>query len=243
MNQFQNVPADAYRRIIHMLDIQTILNICRSDIYAREICNDQFFQEYITRNYNPNDFGLNKWDNNIFQNSIINNNGRIKTWKQILERLNEKKIIKINMKVISDNLGIIEMPIYFNDNLFDIFNRYLDLTENIELPDYYAEKYAMRKKMISTMSPDLATRLIVYNLELVLNISGNIYKILGLNTYTISMSQQPKIGILSEDELKSGLLFFDPVLDIDMNRLIGSIITDKISLFDSIIEAEGKLII
>ncbi len=40
---FKNIPIDMYRKILLKLDPEELINLCETDSYAIEICDDNFF--------------------------------------------------------------------------------------------------------------------------------------------------------------------------------------------------------
>ena len=110
-NYFVNLPIDMYKKILFKLDPQSLINICKTDSYARNVCNDKFYYEYIIKNYDPDLFNLLDW-NNVFDNSsmihdIITDYGKIRNWKGIFESLNEKKILLGRIVTIEETPKIV----------------------------------------------------------------------------------------------------------------------------------------
>jgi hypothetical protein len=109
MDYLQYLPIDIYKEILFLLGPDQIYNICLINKYTKETCDNHFYKEYIIRNYNPDDYMIELWDNDILENKNFNHKNskadlldypRLKhkrqvqvSWKDILNRLNYTKII------------------------------------------------------------------------------------------------------------------------------------------------------
>ena len=121
----REVPIDMVKRILYLLNTEDLQAECRSNKYVSSICqDDEFFHEYISRNFDPSKFGTQKWDNSIFQNNYINNDGTINTWKSLLGRIISKREIKFRWKYqVFLEPQRVPIFIYFYDTIEDIVER------------------------------------------------------------------------------------------------------------------------
>lgn len=137
-----DVPSDMVRRILFLLNPEDLQSECRSNKYISSICQDNnFFREYIQRNFDPIKYDLEKWDNSIFENYLINPDETIINWKLVFKRLVSKKNILVKLYMIKirpprspdepidsykEYIKDINIPIYFSDSIKNIVLRLLD---------------------------------------------------------------------------------------------------------------------
>ena len=97
----KSIPKETYQKVLFLLSPKDLLQICDTDKYVQTICDDNFYREYIQRNYDPLFFGFDNWNNTIFDNEIFN--VQRNKWKDILQIILRHKIIplKINNKQFS----------------------------------------------------------------------------------------------------------------------------------------------
>ena len=80
----KTIPKETYQKILKLLEPPDLLRICETNKYAQNICDNNFYREYIKKKYNPSYFGFDKWDNNIFNNKTFIFNNNPTTWNDIL---------------------------------------------------------------------------------------------------------------------------------------------------------------
>ena len=112
-----SVPNDMVKKILLLLDPQDLQSECQSNRYVSSICqDDDFFHEYINKNFDPTLFGVEQWDNSVFQNRNFNVSKN--SWKELFQKLLLVKFIPIEVGEIRDMI-----PIYSSDSLMDINER------------------------------------------------------------------------------------------------------------------------
>ena len=138
---FTMIPVEMYKKILFKLNPQSLINICETDVYAKNICNKKFFQEYIMKNYGP---------------KIL----ELPNWKSISKRLNEKKTLSSEIfNIIEDSedsedseeydeidsfdqqeeifIKDISFDIYFMDTGLTILERVNTLLQNEGIESYF----------------------------------------------------------------------------------------------------------
>ena len=231
-NLIQSIPLDTYRKILFLLDPEDLSNECSTNKYANNVCSDDhFIRDYIRKHYDPLQYKVGKWDNNVFENPIINHGGNIKIWKDVFKKLISKKFFTLDVyttymdymneeyRTISNKLfNIPNFPIYFSDTYLDIVNRYTDYFNNSK---FLKENYEY------------------YNIKIKALLKGG---------YIITPKNTPKITITTDDDI--------PIYYFNNNDIIGTIIisdlhnsyerrfpdikTDNINLFDSLVGIFGS---
>ena len=93
-NNLKTIPKEIYQKVLKLLSPDDLLEICTTDKYTSNICDNNFYREYIQRNYNSKIYGFDKWDNTIFNNKIFNSH----SWKDILKIILQHKIIPISIE-------------------------------------------------------------------------------------------------------------------------------------------------
>jgi hypothetical protein len=61
MDYFRSVPSEIYREALFLLEPKDVFHVCGTNKYALTICDDEFYREYIDRNFDPRFYGLEKF--------------------------------------------------------------------------------------------------------------------------------------------------------------------------------------
>jgi hypothetical protein len=94
MTYLQNIPIDNYRDILFILDVNDVLNFSIIDKYTNKMCDNKFYHQYIINNYNPDNYNLKEWNNDIFEDKNINPT-QLPLWKEIFKRLNHSRFFTV----------------------------------------------------------------------------------------------------------------------------------------------------
>lgn len=123
----QSIPLDMVKKILFLLSPEDLQEECRSNKYISDICrDDNFFFEYINKNFDPQKFNIYKWSSSVFHNKNFNYYEDIDTWKKLLNKLISKNNIRVelidatSLKTPKENTYI---EIYFYDSIIDIIER------------------------------------------------------------------------------------------------------------------------
>ena len=115
------VPIEILYKTLTFLPINNINNICRSEKLLRDVCqNEDFWSYYIKTNYLSQEFGFNEWNKNIF-NSPVLKELNIKSWKQLVNLINNGKAVKL--QIWFDDTEPDPVIIYLNDTIKSISDR------------------------------------------------------------------------------------------------------------------------
>jgi hypothetical protein len=118
MSYLQSVPIDMYKKILQDLDIVDLLEICKTNKYTLDFCeNDSFWKEYLIHNYDPKEFK--KWDSDAFDKYVKRNHlaGEILNWKDLaMHKTGLKQWILLDLET---NEGVFSsmIPVSFDDTV------------------------------------------------------------------------------------------------------------------------------
>jgi hypothetical protein len=147
-SSFNILPIEIHKEVLYDLNVRSLLNMCKTEKYIASICNNnQFWHEYVKRNYDPEKFlpgQESTWNNITFKNFV--NSAKltnfIKNWKDIAAYL-EGDVVYLPLNFTVNNITsryLIEVK--FDDTVKSIaekINNIVDETGvDIPRPVYFA---------------------------------------------------------------------------------------------------------
>ena len=128
MNFFNILPKEIYGEILMLLSYNSLRSMRITNKDIKKICTDNFYYNYICRNYNSLSYGYDKWSINISNDKNLTLTclfrGEVFLWKNILKRLNYEKISIISVKSVHGTyLGSFNVIFKFNDNIKNIIKQ------------------------------------------------------------------------------------------------------------------------
>jgi hypothetical protein len=125
------VPIEIYKEVLFLLSPDDVISTCHTNKYAKEICNEEFYQHYIMLNFDPRRYGLHKWSDHILG---LFSNLQINTWEELLNLLSFSRpiLLKIyNGDLTADNVENMEHVL---STFINVSNKdtYINLIEKID---------------------------------------------------------------------------------------------------------------
>jgi hypothetical protein len=152
---FKNLPMDTIKEVLYKTPANDIMSMCMTDVYIKDICNDEnFWKRYTIKNYDLPFWTVNMWDS-VFDDYEI-------TWKD-LARLYELETIsgyKLNFNDITGWYAELDLGDITWEELYQLFKSGKPI--KVELEDNI--KYI-------TITPDMLVKDVVKKIQKTLNIS------------------------------------------------------------------------
>jgi hypothetical protein len=108
MDYLNYVPTEIYKEVLFSLLPEDVISTCHTNIYAKEMCTERFYYDYIILNFDPQRYGLQEWSDHSLS---LFSNLKINTWEDLLELLafGHPILVKIYKgNLIADNVDNME---------------------------------------------------------------------------------------------------------------------------------------
>jgi hypothetical protein len=117
----ETIPLEILKEILYMLSLNDVYFFLHTNRCLSKLENDDcFWKNYLERNYDPLKYGIEKWTDAVFNNTLINCYNVTK-WNLFLENLLNAKILDVT--ILNSELLKTKLLINVNEETSNIYDR------------------------------------------------------------------------------------------------------------------------
>lgn len=127
ISYFKTLPLDFLKEeILSNFSVDDIISLCNTEKYFKQICDYQFWEKYIMKNFNDNVYEIEYWDDKLYDNKSIT----LALLAKAYEKGKPILLTKINSTFITLISVTIHMTLF---DIFDIINEIIPNTDKLIL--------------------------------------------------------------------------------------------------------------